>query len=364
MNQPKVFFDARHTIIGRKVHFGVSRYGSELVTAFAKIHPVTMIINDKRQLDLLPKNVPYVVLNGPMSPKELFIAHKLNKLGADVVFSPLQVMGNWFRKYKLILTMQDITYYKFHEAPSYLPLWVRVGWRLSFAAKWPQRIMLNSADRVATVSHTSKEEIQEMKLTKRHIDVIYNASDKPKRINRSENIKKELVFVGNLYMKYKNAETLIKAANLLPEYKLHLVSPINAKREKELKALAKHPEQLVFWHGAKESVMYKLLATATAAVHASKGEGFGLPIIEAMSMGTPVICTDMPVFHEVGGDAAIYCDPDSPEDYAVAVRKVQDNPRLAANMSKKGIAQAKKFSWDASAKQLLLAINLVTKNNK
>jgi glycosyltransferase involved in cell wall biosynthesis len=358
--QPKVFFDLRQTIIGAKTHFGVSRYGSELVGAFAKIHPVTMIICDERQLNLLPKGIPYVKLNNIMSISELWIAHKLNKLGADVVFNPLQVMGSWGRKYKLILTMQDITYYKHPTPPRNLPPLVRLVWWLSYQAKWPQRLLLSAADHVATVSETSKKEILAMRLTDKPIDVVYNSSNEDHANTRTKKIKKDLVFVGNIAMRYKNAETLIAAMSLLPEYTLHFTSTVAPERKAELLELADNPKQIVFWNGASERDMYKLLASATAAVFASRSEGFGLPLIEAASVGTPIVCSDIAVFHEVGGNAPIYCDPESPEQYAKAIRRIEKDPKLVASMSKKGMEHSKKFSWEASAKQLLGIIKKLT----
>lgn len=362
MNQPKVFFDARHTIVGRDSHFGVSRYGAELAEALAKLQPITLIISDERQLNLLPKGIPRVKLNSVMSLSELWVARKLNKLGADVVFTPLQFMGSWGRRYKLIATMHDTIYYRFPKPPYYLPLWVRALWWLSYQAIWPHRLLLNMADRVATVSETSKKEIKALKLTKRPIDVVYNSANKPAGITRSKKIKKDLVYVGS-FMHYKNPETLVRAVNLLPDYKLHFVSPVTAERKADLQALANNPDQLVFWNGANDEKMYKLLSTATAGVHASKAEGFGLPVIETLSLGAPMICSDSEIFHEVGGKAAIYCDPDSPEQYAAAVRRLED-PKVAAEYAKKGLAQAKKFSWDVSARQLLKIIRRLANEAK
>ncbi len=344
----KIFFDARWTTF--PTHFGVSRYGAELVSALVKIHPVTLIISDERQLPMLPKDTPYVLLNDPRSFKEFFIAHTLNKLGADVVFTPLQIMGALGRRYKLILTMQDIIYYKYPLAPKNLPPFQKLVWRLSYAAIWPQRFLLNLADSVVTVSKTSKKEIEQMHLTDRPVGVVYNAPGTPTSV-RAKNIKKELVFVGS-FMPYKNHDTLVRMINLLPDYKIHFTSPVWGDRKTELLELAHNPKQIVFWNGASDKKMYELLATATAATSASKAEGFGLPVIEAMSIGCPVICTDMEIFHEVAGDAAQYCDPDSPEQFAAAVRKLE-NPKVAATYTKAGYERAKKFSWDNSAKQLL-----------
>src|ERR1039458_6335004 len=105
----KVFFDARWTKIDH--HDGISRFGSNLLEALAKLTPVTILIYDLRQLKLLPKDIPYIMVNNPLSPREIFLPHRLNALGADVVYSPMQLMGTWGRKYKLIFTLHDLVLY-------------------------------------------------------------------------------------------------------------------------------------------------------------------------------------------------------------------------------------------------------------
>lgn len=350
----KIFFDVRWT--RTDTHFGVSRYGAELAKALAKLHPITLIINDERQLKLLPKNVPFVKLNNPLSPTELFIARKLNKLGADVVYSPMQVMGNVGRKYKLILTLHDLIYYSHPTPPKDLPWWVRGGWRVFHKVYWPQRVLLNHADRVVTVSETVKKEIKKFRLTDKPVDVVYNAPldiknhDKPVKVP-----KKELVYMGN-FIPYKNAELLIEAMEHLPEYKLHLVSFISQQREEQLKSLAKNPAQVKFWRGVSDEHYTKLLRSSAALVTATKAEGFGIPVVEAMEQGTPVICSDIPILHEVGGKAALYFNPNSTKDFARQVRKLEDT-KLRQSLIEAGHKQSKKFSWEKSAKKLLEIIN-------
>jgi glycosyltransferase involved in cell wall biosynthesis len=348
-----IFFDVRWT--RTDTHFGVSRYGAHLAEALAKIHPITMIINDERQLKLLPKNVPYVKLNNPLSPSELFISYKLNRLGADVVYSPMQVMGNLGRKYKLILTLHDLIYYSHPTPPKDLPWWVRAGWRVFHTVYWPQRILLNHADRVTTVSETVKKEIIQHGLTDKPVDVVYNApfeaiTKKP----TAHKYKKELVYMGN-FIPYKNAELLIKAMELLPDYKLHLVSFISLQREAQLKALVKNLTQVKFWRGISDQQYSELLHTSAALVTASKAEGFGIPIIEAMEHGTPVICSDIPILHEVASNAALYFNPDSAEEFTTQVRKLEKET-LRKKLIDLGYRQSEKFSWDKSAKELMQAI--------
>ena len=355
----KIFFDARWTRTVR--HDGVSRYGAELARALAKIHPITLLISDKEQLHLLPKNVPYLLVNHPTSPKELLLPRRLTTLGADVVFSPLQVMGIWGRKYKLILTLQDLIYYKNPKPPTFLPAHERLAWWLFHQAYWPQRLLLNQADYITTVSEESKKEILAAHLTNRPVGVIYNAPSNLKKPSKHTTVKKELVYMGS-FMPYKNVELLLRALPLLPDYTLHLASPIRPERRAELESLITNKDQVVFWNGISDEDYARVLGTATALVSASKAEGFGLPLIEAMQVGAPVVANDMPIFHEVGGDAALYFDADSPEQLATHIRTLED-PKIRAHHIAAGFRQAQKFSWDNSARELLRIIDTLTKKS-
>jgi glycosyltransferase involved in cell wall biosynthesis len=154
------------------------------------------------------------------------------------------------------------------------------------------------------------------------------------------------------FMPYKNVETLISALEFLPNYELHLLSKINPKREKELVEMAPKDAQIEFYGGVTDQEYKELLSSAHALVTASKEEGFGLPIIEAMSIGVPVICSDIEIFHEVAGEAGVFFDPDSAEELSKQVRKLEKKS-FRQNITKEGLAQARKFSWHTSAKALL-----------
>lgn len=352
----KIIYDARWT--RTDTHDGISRYGASLLAELAKLHPVTTLIHDKRQLKLLP-DVPYIIVNDPMSPAELFLARKLNKLGVDVAYSPLQVMGTWGRKYKQILTLHDMIYYHNAKPPTHIPPVVRGMWWLFHRAYWPQRALLNQADYVTTVSQTAQQEILDAKLTNRPIAVIYNAPPALQKPAKKSKVKKELVYMGS-FMPYKNVELLLRAMPLLPEYKLHLASRISPARQAELEQMITNHEQVVFWNGASDGQYADLLSSATALVTASKDEGFGLPLIEAMSLDVPAICADIPIFHEVGGKAALFFDPDSPEAFAAQVRKIED-PLYRQALITAGREQASMFTWQKSAKKLLGIMRELTK---
>lgn len=219
----KIVIDARFTRTDH--HDGISRYGSSLIAATSKIADVTMLISDKRQLALLP-DVPYVQISSPLSPRELFVAREVNKLGADVVVCPMQTMGTWGRKYGLVLTLHDLIYYEHPAPPGFLPGPVRLLWRLYHKAYWPQRLLLNRADIVATISHTTESLMAKFNLTRRPVRIVGNAPQ-PGQTPRdpAAGAEKSLLYMGS-FMPYKNVETMIQGMAELPGFTLHLLSRI------------------------------------------------------------------------------------------------------------------------------------------
>lgn len=347
----KIVIDARFTRTDH--HDGISRYGASLIAATAKIADVSMLVSDVRQLALLP-DVPYTLINSPLSPLELFVARKVNGIGADVVVCPMQTMGTWGRKYGLILTLHDLIYYEHPAPPGFLPAPVRLLWRLYHKAFWPQRLLLNRADTVATISRTTEALIAKYRLTRRPVRIIANAPQ-PAQVHRSptDGADKSIIYMGS-FMPYKNVETMVAGMSGLPGYTLHLLSRIAPQRRAELESFIPPGASVVFHNGVTDEEYDGLLRRATALVSLSRAEGYGLPLVEAMAVGTPVVASDIPIFREVGGDAALYVDPGSAEQFANAVAQLRDE-RHWQEMSRRSLARAGEFSWDESARQLVEA---------
>ncbi len=356
----KIVIDARFTRTDH--HDGISRYGSSLIAAAAKLADVSMLISDPRQLTLLP-DVPYTLINSPLSPMELFVARKVNNLGADVVVCPMQTMGSWGRKYGLVLTLHDMIYYENPTPPGFLPAPVRLLWRLYHKAYWPQRLLLNRADTVATISQTTRALMAKYRLTNRPVRIVSNAPqpDQQPR-NPDDGAERSLLYMGS-FMPYKNVETMITGMASLPGYTLHLLSRITPQRLAELEVLVPPGADIIFHNGVSDPEYTAMLQRATALVTLSRAEGYGLPLVEAMSVGTPVIASDIPIFREVGGDAVRYVDPGSPAAFAAAVRELDDDVqwREASLLS---VKRAGQFSWDDSAHQLVaLAEEIVARRS-
>ncbi len=348
----RILIDARFTRTDH--HDGISRYGASLVEALSQRADVTMLIHDDRQLALLPE-VPHVKINSPFSPAELFVAARINRLEPDAVFCPMQTMGSFGRRYPLVLTLHDLIYYQNRTPPRFLPLPVRILWRLYHLAYWPQRLLLNRADVVATISETTRALMQQHRLTRRPIRIVSNAPQPGSRPRPpGAQPEKSLLYMGS-FMPYKNVETLLAGMAGLPDYTLHLLSRITPERQRELEALVPAGAAVVFHNGVTDGEYEQLLRSGTALVTLSRAEGYGLPVIEAMALGTPVIAADTPIFREVGGNAALYVDPDSPEEFGRAVRTL-DDPLHWRDASASGRAQADTYSWETSADSLIAAL--------
>ncbi|GAA4771036.1 glycosyltransferase [Citricoccus nitrophenolicus] len=371
----RLFMDARYT--RTDFHDGISRYGSSLIAAVAQLSPaveVTMVISDEAQLNLLPAGLSWVKVTDPTSPAEPFIARQLNPHRPDVVFSPMQTMGSAGRDYGLILTLHDLIYYQHRTPPRDLPAPVRLLWRAFHLAFWPQRMVLDRADSVATVSETTRSLMRRHRLTSREIRIVSNAPQ-PVAAPREPVLPPErsLVYMGS-FMDYKNVETLIRAMAHLPGYRLHLLSRITADRESQLAAVGRAagvPEDAVlFHHGTTDEDYEALLRTATALVTLSRAEGYGLPLAEAMAHGTPVVVADLEIFREIGGPdggAARYVPlGPEPEDggegapegdgspAALAARVLElEAPGAFAEASRCAVARAAVFSWHDSARALV-----------
>ncbi|MCU1569790.1 MAG: Mannosyltransferase [Naasia sp.] len=326
-------------------HDGISRYSAGITTALSRLVPVTMLVSHPRQLELLPE-LPWRRVSPPTSPFEPLVARQVNRLRPSVVFSPMQTMGSAGRRYPLVLTLHDLIYYRHRTPPAEFAWWVRGLWRIYHLAWWPQRVLLNRADAVVTVSETTKALMAEHRLTRRPVTVVPNAADVAPAAERRAAPAKALVYMG-AFIGYKNVDTLVRAAALLPDYELRLMSRVTEGEKARLEALAP-AARLVFRNGVSDEEYRAELLGATALVSASRDEGFGIPVVESMSVGTPAILSDIAIFREVGGDAALFAPADDAAAFAAAVRLLEGEGEWERR-SAASVAQAARFSWDASA---------------
>ena len=163
-----------------------------------------------------------------------------------------------------------------------------------------------------------------------------------------------IVFVG-LLKPHKNASALLRAFDSIADripHRLVMIAKHEGLRDIDAPALdlARRMAPRVELHDSVEKAeLIGIVAGAALLVQPSLHEGFGLPPLEAMACGVPVVAARTAALEEVGGDAPFYCDPHSPSDIAAAIVRVLGDAALQATMRERGLARAARLTWDACA---------------
>jgi glycosyltransferase involved in cell wall biosynthesis len=167
------------------------------------------------------------------------------------------------------------------------------------------------------------------------------------------------------FLGYKDVATLVRAAALLPGWTLHLASRVGSRERARLERIAAEAggADLVFHDGIDDAEYAVLLDDAMALVSASRDEGFGIPVVESMTRGVPTVLTDIPIFREVGGDAALYAPAGDAAAFAAQVRRLADAEEWQRR-SAASLEQVRRFSWDASAERLLPVLERVARTHR
>src|SRR2546421_959553 len=231
-------------------------------------------------------------------------------------------------------------------------------------------IAARRATRVLTVSESSKRDILRfVDAPPEKIDVIYNAyderfADEPReedviRVRERYQLHDEFVLYAGNVKPHKNLERLIEAFDLvrtrgLGHLKLVLIGDEISKyaalrRAVHQHRLHKYVRFLGYLPEETLAVMYRL---AGVFVFPSLYEGFGLPPLEAMASGTPVVTSNVSSLPEVAGDAAVLVDPYDPHAIADGIHRVLTDEELRRSLRQKGILRAKQFSWEQSVRRI------------
>lgn len=221
--------------------------------------------------------------------------------------------------------------------------------RLKERLKW--KIMTPHIAQVMTVSEYTKSEIlQTIHFPAEKVTAIWNGINHEKFHPALEKTEPQTAYFFTVisYQKKKNFERLIEAYTLLDEATrpdlIAIVKPYEPTDEiKEIKGLH------IINTPIEEQQLIAYYQQAIALVFVSLHEGFGLPIVEAMACGTPVITSATTSCKEIAGDAALLINPTSTNDIADAMRKLSDSKELRQQLSYKGLERAKEFSWEKSA---------------
>ncbi len=290
---------------------------------------------------------------------EQFMLAKELKMKNITLFHGTSFVLPLFKPCKYILTIYDLSYLYYPESYTLLS-------RLYYKIFLPHSIRV--ADRIITISQAAKKEImKEFAIPERKIDVIYPAVDPEfKRRNKEDTqafIKQEysisapfLLFVGSLIPR-KNIVRIIQAFHNLQQDKCKLV--IIGKKGWLYKPIFDTVRKLhlenkvIFTSYLKNEHLPFFYNAAEALVFTSLHEGFGIPILEAMASGCPVITSNCSSMPEVAGNAALLVDPKNINEITQAMKEIITNKELCRVLVKKGLTRVNIFSWKKAGKALL-----------
>jgi glycosyltransferase involved in cell wall biosynthesis len=350
--------------------YGIGTYVRNLVRHLARLDKETTYylfcgLSDQATLrDLAENFVPVVDQSGGYGIREHFsIPLKLHRLGVGLFHSPHYVLPLLSRT-PSVVTIHDCIHLLF---PEYLPN--RMAWRYA-------RFMMGSAIRrsasILTVSEASRADILRFypEADPERIHVVPNAIDpalledpgeeETARIRERYQIHgRFLLYAGNI-KPHKNLERLIAAFGKLKrqsgmaDLKLLIIGDEitrygSLRRGVEAAGVR---QDVRFFGFVPDRTLAGLYRLASVFVFPSLYEGFGLPPLEAMACGTPVVTSRISSLPEVAGDAALLVDPYSVEDIARGISKVLENPEVAANLVRRGHLRARRYSWERSVRAI------------
>ena len=355
----------RVAIDARKLHdFGIGTYTRNLLRHLARIDRDSEYLLLCHQPDLgigaqLGPNFRTVLEPSPNYSvrEQIHVPWLLHRERPDVFHAPHYVLPPAVGCRSLV-TIHDCIHLVF---PQYLPN--RAAYVYAKASMWSAA---RRSNRILTVSEASKRDIiRFLNVPPEKIVVVHNAIDERFRVRPSEEAiarvreryqldHRFVLYVGNI-KPHKNLVRLIEAFDRLrkcgfDELTLLIIGDEISKlpalrRAVHSHKLHKHVRFLGYLPDETLAVLYRL---AAVFVFPSLSEGFGLPPIEAMACGAPVVTSNVSSLPEVTGGAAVLVDPYDVESIADGIARVLNNPALREELRVKGIARALDFSWERS----------------
>jgi len=221
-------------------------------------------------------------------------------------------------------------------------------------------LALKHSDRIIVVSEfTRMEVLRHYPIDAQRVNVIHHGVNPVLRARREEPKHPFLLFVGTLEQR-KDLVTLLRAFDVVRErgwisHRLILVGQpgFGWSRIKAAIAASRYHQDIEICGYLKREAVEELLQTADLFVYPSVYEGFGMPVLEAMACGTPVVCSRAASLPEVGGDAVEYFEPTRVEGLAAAMERVLSSTERQAELRRKGLERAKLFSWEECARRTL-----------
>lgn len=296
----------------------------------------------------------------PFGWTQFRLSWELYRRPIDVLWLPGSVLPRYCPK-KTVVTVHDIGFHRFPH------LYKK---RQRAVHEYAMREIKKRGYRILTVSHFSAKEISDVYgISPQLITVTYNGIDHAvyRTLHDKEGVMDRLrkyriggpffLSIGRLEQK-KNILTLIRAFTSFKQsrgigdpYKLVLIGIPGFGYEEIKKAIASSSVRadILELGYVQEDDLPSFMNMATALIHPAIYEGFGIPPVQAMACGCPVIASRATCLPEVLGEAALYAAPDEPEAFSVHMQTIVEDEELVQELKQKGITQASLYTWKATA---------------
>jgi glycosyltransferase involved in cell wall biosynthesis len=358
---------------------GIGWFARETLFRITRDHPEHqfIFIFDRPYHDefIFSDNITPIVLSPPTRHPFLWyiwfefqIPRILKKFKVDLFFSPDGYLS-LSSGIKQLAAIHDIN---FAHRPKDLP-WLKAKYYNHFFPKFARK-----AKRIVTVSFFSKEDISKTyKIDGNKIDVVYNGvntsyktTTEPEKLETKQKYaegKNYFLFIGSLHPR-KNICGLLRAydafrTSVESDIKLLILGESMFKTS-DIKLTyegMRYKNDVVFTGRLGNIELHQVLGASLALTFVPFFEGFGIPVIEAMNVGVPVICSNTTSLPEVGGNAVLYVDPFSVDQIKEAMIKIFQDKELRDSLIGKGFVQKDKFSWDKTAELLWESIQTCAK---
>jgi glycosyltransferase involved in cell wall biosynthesis len=356
-------------IDARKLHdFGIGTYIRNLLRQLARLDRQSEYVllcrpEDREALASLGENFRAVseTAGNYSIAEQLKVPLALRREGVTLFHAPHYVLPPLVRC-QSVVTIHDCIHLMF---PQYLPNRAALAYARTSIAMAARR-----ASRVITVSESSKRDILRfVDAPPEKIDVIYNAYDErfavePReedvvRVRERFQLTDEFVLYAGNVKPHKNLERLIQAFDLvrrrgLDHLKLVVIGDEVSKYAALRRAVHRHQlhKYVRFLGYLPEETLAVMYRLAAVFVFPSLYEGFGLPPLEAMASGTPVVTSNVSSLPEVAGDAARLVDPYDSEAIADGIHTVLTDEAARRSLRLKGLERARQFSWETSVRRV------------
>lgn len=351
-------------IDARIINSSTGRYIERLLTYLEKLdspHDYSVLVRAKDVDYWKPTNPKFKVVVADYHQytfgEQLGFYFFLRNLNADLVHfcmpqQPLLYRGT------AVTTVHDLNLLKIKENEG-MP-WPILKAKQAIFSHLLRTVIKRSAIIIVPTDFTKKDMLKFQSVPDDRVVRTYESADKVSKTEESvaqlEN-KQFILMVGRAE-KYKNQRGAIEAHQLLldkhPDLHLVLVGKRDdTSRELEEWTLREGYRQITFFGFASDEELAWLYSHCAAYIFPSYMEGFGLPGLEAMQHGAPVVSSNATTLPEVYGDAALYFDPADSHEMARQIARVLDDKKLRAELIKKGTKQTKKYSWKRMAEETL-----------